>query len=101
MNCDASIHRDNGRVGLSEAVAILRGIELPVGKGLVPILVETDALCVVNLIGAGSTISSDVGLVIGDIMAFLHNMHGSKVVFAPRTKSCCRLVSFSYEPCRT
>ncbi|KAK3189303.1 hypothetical protein Dsin_028864 [Dipteronia sinensis] len=70
---------------IAEAVAVLCGIDLAVEKGMLPIVIETDALSVVNLIRAGCPISSDIGMMIGDVIARLQNIIGSKVVFVSRT----------------
>ncbi|KAK3222349.1 hypothetical protein Dsin_009374 [Dipteronia sinensis] len=69
---------------IAEVVAFLRGIDLAIEKGMLPIVVETYALSVMNLVRAGCPISSDIGLVIGDVMARLQSIIGSKVVFVPR-----------------
>ncbi|KAK3211119.1 hypothetical protein Dsin_015825 [Dipteronia sinensis] len=52
---------------LAEAIAILRGLQFAIETGLFPILVESDALEVVNLVNSASEISADFGLVVCDI----------------------------------
>ncbi|KAK3228153.1 hypothetical protein Dsin_008015 [Dipteronia sinensis] len=49
-----------------EIVALLRGMELALDTGLLPAVVESDALKVVNLVKFSCNNLSDVGLVIQD-----------------------------------
>ncbi|KAK3221602.1 hypothetical protein Dsin_008627 [Dipteronia sinensis] len=58
----------NFSIQIAEAVAILRGIVFAKDMGLLPAVVESDALGVVNLTNTGSAISADVGVVFSDIL---------------------------------
>ncbi|KAK3198222.1 hypothetical protein Dsin_021637 [Dipteronia sinensis] len=69
---------------VAEATAVLREIILAVKTGLVPFVVETDALGVVNLVKAGCSFSNDIGLVINDILAHLREAPGVSLNFVPR-----------------
>ncbi|KAK3205547.1 hypothetical protein Dsin_019593 [Dipteronia sinensis] len=55
-------------IKIAEAMAILCGIVFSKDMGLLPAVVESDALGVVNLINTGSAISADVGVVLNDIL---------------------------------
>ena len=61
---------------MTEAVAVLRGIDLAIETGLTPFVVETNALAVVNLIQTGKASSADIGLVIGEILSKLQSVPG-------------------------
>ncbi|KAK3190167.1 hypothetical protein Dsin_029728 [Dipteronia sinensis] len=52
--------------------------------GLEPIVVESDALGVVQMINSATKVSADIGLIIEDIRDRLQDMSGSRVVFAYR-----------------
>ncbi|TXG53482.1 hypothetical protein EZV62_022651 [Acer yangbiense] len=52
---------------VAEAVAILFGLRVAVGRGLLPAVLESDAQSVVNLICSGSDICADIGVVLSDI----------------------------------
>ncbi|KAL5854354.1 hypothetical protein ACOSQ4_004156 [Xanthoceras sorbifolium] len=52
---------------LAEAVAILHGVQLAFDSGLSPLLVESDALGVINVLKGGVVPSSDLVLIISDI----------------------------------
>ena len=54
---------------VAEVVAILRGIEFATDLGLVPIVVESDALGVVNTINSYSPNKAEIGIVIDDIVS--------------------------------
>ncbi|KAL5833304.1 hypothetical protein ACOSQ3_016978 [Xanthoceras sorbifolium] len=70
---------------IAEASAIYEGMKLVAETGLLPAMVESDSLSVVNLILAGQPIRSEIGLVIEDILK-LKVLHGfSSFVFSPRT----------------
>ena len=67
-----------------EAVAILRGIEFVVDTGLVPAVVKYDVLGVVNLINYGQFVSTEVGLVVDDIVPRICSNIVKLVGFVPR-----------------
>ncbi|KAK3218996.1 hypothetical protein Dsin_012966 [Dipteronia sinensis] len=69
---------------VAEAMAIFRGITFAVEAGLVPIVVESDALAVVNLINAGDQIHAEIGLVVCDIRNLLKSIECGQVVFVFR-----------------
>ncbi|KAK3229800.1 hypothetical protein Dsin_001681 [Dipteronia sinensis] len=54
-----------------EAVALLRGIDFAVDVGMVPVVIESDVLGVVNLVNSGKPSSAEIGLVIDDIVSRL------------------------------
>ncbi|KAK3221600.1 hypothetical protein Dsin_008625 [Dipteronia sinensis] len=51
----------------AEAMAILRGIEFAVGSGLMPVVIESDSLGVVNLINLGAPNLMEIGLICKDV----------------------------------
>ncbi|KAK2655256.1 hypothetical protein Ddye_008308 [Dipteronia dyeriana] len=53
-------------------------------SGLEPVLIESDALGVVNLISSETLVYADIGLIIMDIRDRLQDMIGSLVVFTHR-----------------
>ncbi|KAL5861560.1 hypothetical protein ACOSQ4_002856 [Xanthoceras sorbifolium] len=53
---------------LAKSVAIHSGMLLAAESGLLPAIMESDAQSVINLILAGSSIRSEIGLVIDDIL---------------------------------
>ncbi|KAK3225096.1 hypothetical protein Dsin_004958 [Dipteronia sinensis] len=61
---------------VAEAMAIFRGITFVVETGIVPIVVESDALAVVNLINTGDQIHAEIGLVVWDIRNLLKSIEG-------------------------
>ncbi|KAK3198140.1 hypothetical protein Dsin_021555 [Dipteronia sinensis] len=69
---------------IAEAVAILRGIVFAKDMGLLPAVVESDALGVVNLINTGSSISADVGVVLSDILNIISTGGIELVQYVPR-----------------
>ncbi|KAK2637294.1 hypothetical protein Ddye_032086 [Dipteronia dyeriana] len=69
---------------IAEAKAILRGFRLALENGLYPVILESDALLVVNLIKAKEIPSSDVGVVIHDILELVENVGVFSCNFAPR-----------------
>ncbi|KAK3189322.1 hypothetical protein Dsin_028883 [Dipteronia sinensis] len=71
----------------AEAVAVLRGIALAVATGLVPFVLETDTLGLVNLVKAGMPNQADVGLVIGDIIGRLREVPASVVGHVTRKRN--------------
>ncbi|KAK3218910.1 hypothetical protein Dsin_012880 [Dipteronia sinensis] len=52
---------------MAEAVVILRGIIFVEKLGLIPVVIDSDALCVVQMINSGKHNNTDVGLVVRDI----------------------------------
>ncbi|KAK3212813.1 hypothetical protein Dsin_017519 [Dipteronia sinensis] len=69
---------------VAEAMTILRGTIFLKNSGLEPIVIESDALGVVQMINSATKVSADIGLIIEDIRDRLHEMSGSRVVFAYR-----------------
>ncbi|KAK1566722.1 hypothetical protein Q3G72_003368 [Acer saccharum] len=69
---------------LAEALAILRGFTFAIDSGLLPIINESDALDVFNLIKYGKAISSDVGLYVLEIRELLLRHVGCVIVFVSR-----------------
>ncbi|KAK2654361.1 hypothetical protein Ddye_014217 [Dipteronia dyeriana] len=108
VNCDASLDVQNQVVGIgliicdsfglvmaaaaqrirasyspliAEVVAVLHGVDFAVNTGLWPLLIETDALRVVNMVKTGSASAVGIGLVVGDVIAHLRNSSGVSVMF--------------------
>ncbi|KAK2656769.1 hypothetical protein Ddye_009821 [Dipteronia dyeriana] len=69
---------------IAEAKAILRGFRLALETGLYTAILESDALSVVNLIKAKEIPSSDVSVVIHDILDLFENVGVFSCDFAPR-----------------
>ncbi|KAK1571513.1 hypothetical protein Q3G72_018476 [Acer saccharum] len=69
---------------IAEAMAIFRGILLAFSSGLLPALLESDALSVVNEINAKEPSFADVGVVVSDILGVLGGVRVLSVNFAPR-----------------
>ncbi|KAK2638080.1 hypothetical protein Ddye_025875 [Dipteronia dyeriana] len=111
VNCDAALDMNNKLVGIglvvrdhyssilalcaqrihacysplvAEAVAVLRGINFVLKTGVFPLVVETDALGVVQMVKIGSSFSVDIGLVIGGILARLQDSKGATMGFVPK-----------------
>ncbi|KAK3188892.1 hypothetical protein Dsin_028453 [Dipteronia sinensis] len=69
---------------VAEVVTILRGIDLAMDTCLVPAIVESDALGVVNLINSGHSVSAEVGMVVDDIIHRIRTSTITLVGFVPR-----------------
>ncbi|KAL5772877.1 hypothetical protein ACOSP7_012482 [Xanthoceras sorbifolium] len=69
---------------LAEAIAVLQGIQLAAETGLLPLVVETDALVVVNHIANETPPHSDVGVVIVDILRAIKDFRVQSVKCVPR-----------------
>ncbi|KAK2659363.1 hypothetical protein Ddye_005896 [Dipteronia dyeriana] len=67
-----------------EAMAILRGLRLALENGLVPMILESDALDLVNKIRSQTVPSSEVGVIIHDILILLGNLDLSSIRFVSR-----------------
>ncbi|KAK1588286.1 hypothetical protein Q3G72_021713 [Acer saccharum] len=68
----------------AEALAILRGLHLALENGLFPTSLESDALVVVDMIGSTVPPSSEIGVIIHDILVFFWNSHFLAINFVPR-----------------
>ncbi|KAL5865714.1 hypothetical protein ACOSQ3_003228 [Xanthoceras sorbifolium] len=68
---------------VTKAIAILYGVWLAFDSGFLPILMESNALCVINVLKEGSVLCSDLGLVIYDIF---------------HVCCCLNILSFSFIP---
>ncbi|KAK3185095.1 hypothetical protein Dsin_032381 [Dipteronia sinensis] len=90
VNTYIALGLNGGLVGLGliirdhQAFAILSGLRFAIEAGLLPCLIESDALAVVNLIRSSSIPFSETGLIIKDIRLMLENSPGCMVVFVPR-----------------
>ncbi|KAK3212816.1 hypothetical protein Dsin_017522 [Dipteronia sinensis] len=69
---------------IAEAVAILHGIVFAKDMELLPAVVGSDALGVVNLINTSSAISADVGVVLSDILNIISTGGIELVQYVPR-----------------
>ncbi|KAL5825608.1 hypothetical protein ACOSQ3_021671 [Xanthoceras sorbifolium] len=69
---------------LAEATAVLHGIRLAIDTGFSPLLVESDALGVINVLRTGSIPCSDLGLIISDIFQFCRCSIVFSCSFIPR-----------------
>ncbi|KAK2642363.1 hypothetical protein Ddye_024126 [Dipteronia dyeriana] len=82
MVCDGFECIENGHNFHSpnpETMAILRGMTFATESGLLPIVVESNALEVVNLINSGNQIHVDIDLVVDDIRQTPTNISGGMV----------------------
>ncbi|KAK1581615.1 hypothetical protein Q3G72_007412 [Acer saccharum] len=70
---------------VAEATGILRGINMAMESGLLPLVIESDAQHVVNLINSDISVSSDIGLVIYDIRDCMRHVRIESILFVPRT----------------
>ncbi|KAK3195671.1 hypothetical protein Dsin_026981 [Dipteronia sinensis] len=84
MNTDAVVDSSNGRVGLAEVVAILRGLSFALEVGLFPCSIEYDVLVVIKVLQSDSDPFSEVGLVLHDIRLLLPRDSSSLVSFVLR-----------------
>ncbi|KAK1587419.1 hypothetical protein Q3G72_012617 [Acer saccharum] len=66
-----------------EALAILRGLKLAMEIGLVPTVLESDAQAVINAIGSQVVPSSEVGVIIHDILSVFGRSSFSSINFVP------------------
>ncbi|KAK2653647.1 hypothetical protein Ddye_013503 [Dipteronia dyeriana] len=78
---------------ITKTVAILRGIELVRDLGLVPTVVESDALGVVKLINMRASVTSDVGPVLNDISNIIQ---GANIVSVLFTSKKSNMVAYSF-----
>ncbi|KAK2656680.1 hypothetical protein Ddye_009732 [Dipteronia dyeriana] len=69
---------------MAEAVAISRGLHFAIDSGLLPVVLESDAKGVVDLINSGRCIYTDIGIVITVIMN-LSRQFTILISFFPRT----------------
>ncbi|KAK1569107.1 hypothetical protein Q3G72_032578 [Acer saccharum] len=59
-----------------KALAILQGLTFAIETGLYPVIVESDAFEVVNLVNSSSKVFTKIGVVVGDIRILLHSIAG-------------------------
>ncbi|KAK3230018.1 hypothetical protein Dsin_001899 [Dipteronia sinensis] len=69
---------------VAEALAILRGISFAIYCGYDHLVIESDALGVVNMINSGTEISTDIGVIIGDIRCLIQNIPDARVKYVSR-----------------
>ncbi|KAL5767821.1 hypothetical protein ACOSQ2_014604 [Xanthoceras sorbifolium] len=69
---------------VAEAVAILHGVRLAFDSGLSLLLVESDALGVINVLKGSVVPSSDLGLIISDIFFVCNRFNVLGFPFIPR-----------------
>ncbi|KAL5824669.1 hypothetical protein ACOSQ3_020732 [Xanthoceras sorbifolium] len=69
---------------LAEALAVCIGMKLAIENGLLPAMVKSDLIFVVNLILAGLPIRSEIGLIIDDILNLKATHDFSSFGFSPR-----------------
>ena len=72
-----------GDVEFVEAITVQKGIQFATDIGLVPAIIESDSLNVVNLIGNKITNKCEVGWLISDIQGLTSSQNPIKVLFAP------------------
>ncbi|KAK2659915.1 hypothetical protein Ddye_006448 [Dipteronia dyeriana] len=65
-------------------MTILQGINFTTDSALLPIVVESDAQSVINLINGSTPVSTDIGLVIWDIKDCVSNLPRTSFTFVPR-----------------
>ncbi|KAK1574906.1 hypothetical protein Q3G72_000924 [Acer saccharum] len=69
---------------IAEALAIRRGLHFALEAGLVPAMLESDALSVVKMIGSNSVPNADIGVIIHDVFEFLGILCFESINFVPR-----------------
>ncbi|KAK3222944.1 hypothetical protein Dsin_009969 [Dipteronia sinensis] len=69
---------------VAEAEAILRGLHLARGLGLLLVTIESDAAMVVKWTNKGSHCGADVGLVLDDIVAMSRSLGCGLISFVPQ-----------------
>ncbi|KAL5757858.1 hypothetical protein ACOSP7_020469 [Xanthoceras sorbifolium] len=69
---------------LAEALAVCIGMKLAIENGLLPAMVKSDLIFVVNLILAGLPIRSEIGLIIDDILNLKATHDFPSFGFSPR-----------------
>ncbi|KAL5753071.1 hypothetical protein ACOSQ2_023578 [Xanthoceras sorbifolium] len=70
---------------LDEAMALLQEVRAVLRLGFCPILVESDAIGVVNVLKDGSSLASDLGIIISDIRSVCRSLNVLYFSFVPRT----------------
>ncbi|KAL5752746.1 hypothetical protein ACOSQ2_023253 [Xanthoceras sorbifolium] len=91
-------------VEVAEARAVLEGLKLAAGLAVFPLVVESDALSVVNLCAGLSLSRGDVDNLIFDVQALLSSLRVVSIGFVPRAcnviaHSIARRALFSCSPC--
>ncbi|KAL5748230.1 hypothetical protein ACOSQ2_025527 [Xanthoceras sorbifolium] len=91
-------------VEVAEARAVLEGLKLAAGLAVFPLVVESDALSVVNLCASLSLSRGDVDNLIFDVQALLSSLRVVSIGFVPRAcnviaHSIARRALFSCSPC--
>ncbi|KAL5757849.1 hypothetical protein ACOSP7_020460 [Xanthoceras sorbifolium] len=76
---------------LAEAVAILHGVRLALDLGLSHLLVESDAMGVINVLKGGVAPSSDLGLIISDIFFVCSSLNVLRFSFISRKENSVAL----------
>ncbi|KAK2659835.1 hypothetical protein Ddye_006368 [Dipteronia dyeriana] len=84
INIDATV---NGNGKGSEALAILEGCCLDINRSLMPAVLESDALVLVQAICKREAIFSEVGIVVDDILLLFNRLDINSVNFVPRLTS--------------
>ena len=69
---------------MSEAIAILRGIQLALDSGLSPCMIESDVEVVVKWINMKEPILSEIGNIISDIHGLQVQARCLSIEFVPR-----------------
>ncbi|KAK3230042.1 hypothetical protein Dsin_001923 [Dipteronia sinensis] len=69
---------------IAEATAILRGVQLALEAGFWHCIIESNAQVIVNLINSQSSVSSDVGLIVTDILNLIVNFRECIISFVRR-----------------
>ncbi|KAK2648953.1 hypothetical protein Ddye_016442 [Dipteronia dyeriana] len=63
-----------------EAVTVLRVVKFAMDSRLLPIVLESNALGVINMINTGSHCLANIGLIVGDNIEWFHNSTGCSIV---------------------
>ncbi|KAK3206238.1 hypothetical protein Dsin_020284 [Dipteronia sinensis] len=81
----ATAHRDVANyTPKAEALVILKGITFAIESGLLPVVIKSDMLEVVNNINLGNNFSLDVGSILLDIRDLLQSYASCCVVYVSR-----------------
>ncbi|KAH7565254.1 hypothetical protein JRO89_XS09G0174600 [Xanthoceras sorbifolium] len=98
INCDAAVCLAENQVGigpsLAEALAVCIGMKLAIENGLLPAMVKSDLIFVVNLILAGLPIRSEIGLIIDDILNLKATHDFSNILLAIFLPPLCVYIKF-------
>ncbi|KAL5803555.1 hypothetical protein ACOSQ4_031860 [Xanthoceras sorbifolium] len=92
MAASSQNHKSLVTMEVTEAMAMLHGIQFATEMGLRPIGIESDSSSIVSAINSKDISRSDVGLVLSDIIQLIDSLSVIHVVFVPHN---CNTVAHS------